>query len=197
MVTATMIGLTGSVSSGKSATLAAFERLGAETISADAVVHELLATDELREALVERWGEDVAPGGELDRSKVAAIVFQDPDELHWLESQLHPRVGSRIAAWREDLGPDAGLAVIEVPLLFESGMEGLFDAVVAVTAPRDLRAVRAEDRGMDELEGRDGRQLPEAEKAARSDFVIENDGSLDDLEAKLEALLPELKSARR
>ena len=192
-----MIGLTGSVSSGKSATLAALERLGAETISADAVVHELLATDELRDALAERWGDDVAPDGELDRSKVAAIVFQDPDELKWLESQLHPRVGARIAEWREGLGPDADLAVIEVPLLYESGMENLFDGVLAVTAPLELRTERAEGRGLGELEGRDGRQLPESEKAARSDFVVANDGSLEELEAKLEALLPELKSAGR
>jgi dephospho-CoA kinase len=192
-----MIGLTGSVSAGKSATLATLERLGAQTISTDAVVHELLATDELRGPLVERWGEKVAPNGELDRSKVAAIVFQEPDELAWLESQLHPRVGSRIAEWQQGLDPDLELAVIEVPLLFESGMEGLFDAVLAVIAPREMRAERAEGRGLGELEGRDGRQLTEAEKAARSDFVVTNDGTLSDLEAKLEALLPELKSAGR
>jgi dephospho-CoA kinase len=87
--------------------------------------------------------------------------------------------------------------VIEVPLLYESGMDGIFDAVLAVVAPRELRAERAAGRGLGELEGRDGRQLSEAEKAARSDFVVTNDGTIADLEAKLESLLPELKSAGR
>jgi len=87
--------------------------------------------------------------------------------------------------------------VNEVPLLFEAGMEGAFDAVLCVTAPLELRAERASGRGLEELEGRDGRQLTESEKAARSDFVVANDGSLEDLEAKLDALLPELKSAGR
>ena len=196
-MTATTIGLTGSVSAGKSSTLEALERLGAATISADAIVHELLASAEMRNALAARWGEEVARGGKLDRSKIAAIVFQDPDELAWLEAQLHPQVGARIAEWRRGLPPETELAVIEVPLLYESGMENLFDAVIAVTAPDSLRADRAGERGLAGLEGRDGRQLPESEKAARSDFVVANDGSLEELEAKLEALLPELKSAGR
>jgi dephospho-CoA kinase len=197
LVTATSIGLTGSVSAGKSSTLAALERLGAATISSDAIVHELLATDELRDALLARWGDRVAPNGELDRSRVGEIVFQDPDELRWLESQLHPRVGREIAEWREGLGPDVELAVVEVPLLFESGMDAAFDAVLAIVAPRETRAERAAARGLGELDGRDSRQLPESEKAARSDFVVTNDGTLEDLEDKLAALLPELKSARR
>jgi dephospho-CoA kinase len=191
------IGLTGSVSAGKSAALEAFERLGAATVSSDAIVHDLLASDELRDVLVERWGSEVAPEGTLDRSRVGEIVFRDHDELRWLESQLHPRVGQAIAEWREGLGPEVGVAVVEVPLLFESGMEGVFDAVIAITAPVEVRAERAEAKGIGELEGRESRLLPEAEKAARSDFVVANDGTVADLEAKLEALLPELSSARR
>ena len=191
------IGLTGSVSAGKSAALEALARLGAATVSSDAIVHDLLATDEMRGVLVDRWGDEVASGGELDRSKVAEIVFRDSDELSWLESQLHPRVGQAIAEWRERLGPEVRVAVVEVPLLFESGMEGVFDAVLAITAPLEVRAERADAKGLGELEGRESRLLPEAEKAARSDFVVANDGSVADLEAKLEALLPELESARR
>ncbi len=190
------IGLTGSTGAGKSSVLDILERLGAATISSDAVVHELLTTGELRDLLVERWGEEVAPGGEVDRSKIAAIVFRDPDELAWLESELHPRVGARVAAWRENVPAETAIAVNEVPLLFETGMEAAFDAVLCVIAPLEVRAERATGRGLAELEGRDGRQLPEAEKAARSDFVVTNDGSLDELENKLAALLPELKSAR-
>ena len=193
----TFIGLTGTTGAGKSSVLEIFERLGAATISSDAVVHEILTTGELRDLLIERWGDEVAPDGEVDRSKIAAIVFRDPDELAWLESELHPRVGGRVARWREELDPSVALAINEVPLLFEAGMEDAFDAVLCVTAPLDVRAERADGRGLGELEGRDGRQLPEAEKAARSDFVVANDGTLAELEAKLEALLPDLKSAGR
>jgi dephospho-CoA kinase len=188
------VGLTGTVAAGKSSALAALERLGAETASSDAMVHELLATDDLRDALVARWGEAVAPDGVIDRSRVAEIVFRDPDELAWLESQLHPRVGERIAAWRDALDPSSRVAVVEVPLLFESGMETLFDATLCVIAPREVREERAAGRGLAELGGRGGRQLDDEEKAARSDFVVANDGTPADLEAKLAELLPQLEA---
>ena len=192
-----IIGLTGTVGAGKSSALEALGQLGAATISSDAVVHELLATDELREALVARWGDGVAPNGTLDRSRVGEVVFRDPDELAWLESQLHPRVGARIAEWRREIDPSTGVAVAEVPLLFESGIEDLFDAVLCVTAPEELRRQRAQARGLGDLEARGGRQLSDEEKAARSDFVVANDGSLTDLEARLRELLPELERARQ
>jgi dephospho-CoA kinase len=190
------VALTGTVAAGKSSALDALRRLGAETISSDEIVHELLTTDELRDALVERWGQRVAPDGEVDRGRVGEIVFRDPGELEWLEAQLHPRVGERIASWRQGLAPDVRIAVVEVPLLFESRMESLFDAVVGVIAPPDVREHRAKGRGLGELGGRGGRQLSDEEKAARCDFVVSNDGSLADLEAKLADLLPKLESLR-
>jgi dephospho-CoA kinase len=193
-VSPAFVALTGTVAAGKSSALEALERLGAVTVSSDAIVHDLLATDELRDVLVERWGDSVAPNGAVDRSRVAEIVFRDPDELEWLESQLHPRVGERIATWRERLDPHVRVAVVEVPLLFESGMAPLFDAVIAVIAPRDVREERAAGQGLGELSGRGGRQLSDDEKAARSDFVVANDGTLADLEAKLAGLLPELEA---
>jgi dephospho-CoA kinase len=193
-VSPAFVALTGTVAAGKSSALEALERLGAETVSSDAIVHDLLATDDLRAALVERWGESVAPDGVVDRSRVAEIVFRDPDELEWLESELHPRVGERIAAWREGLDAEIPVAVVEVPLLFESGMEPLFDAVVSVIAPQAVREERAAGRGLGEVAGRGGRQLTDEQKAARSDFVITNDGSLADLEVKLGELLPELEA---
>lgn len=192
-----LIGLTGTVGAGKSTALEMLGELGAATISSDAVVHELLDTDELRELLVARWGERVTPAGRLDRSLVAALVFEDADELSWLEAQLHPRVGERIATWLTSVSEDAPLAAVEVPLLFEAGMEEMFDAILCVTAPAKLRAERAAARGLDDLAARDARQLSPEEKVARSDFVVENDGTPADLRAKLEALLPELAKARK
>lgn len=195
-MTPAFVGLTGTVAAGKTSALEALARLGAETISSDAIVRELLAGEELRDALVERWGAEVATDGAVDRDRVAEIVFRDRDELAWLESQLHPRVGERIASWRDELAPDVTVAVVEVPLLFESGMESLFDAVVGVVAPAEVRERRAAERGLGELAGRSGRQLSDEEKAARSDFVVTNDGSLAELEAKLAELLPELEGLR-
>lgn len=184
-----LIGLTGGIAAGKSEALRVFERLGAETISADEVTHELLGTDEVRSLLVDRWGDEVAPGGKIDRAKVAEIVFADPAELAWLESELHPRVGRRIAEWRQGLAPDTAVAVVEVPLLFETQMEPLFDATVAVVAPDEVREQRAADRDITALEGRSGRQLSQDEKAERATHVIVNDGSLAELEATISELM--------
>ncbi len=186
------IGLTGGIGSGKSEALAALERLGAATLSTDAVTHELLAGEELRDLLVERWGPDMAPGGEVDRAKIAEKVFGQPDELAWLESQLHPRVGGRVAEWRESLDPATEVAVVEVPLLFETGMEELFDSVIAVTAADEIRERRLEARGDPGLEGREQRQLDQDEKAARADHVVVNDGTIEDLERELADLFEKL-----
>jgi dephospho-CoA kinase len=186
------VGLTGGIGAGKSEALAAFERAGAAALASDRVVHELLHTAEMRDRLVERWGEDVAPDGEIDRERVAAIVFDSPEELAWLESQLHPAVGKRIEAWRVGLPADTTLAVVEVPLLFETGMEKAFDEVVCVVAADELRERRLAAMGLGGLEGRSARQLSQEEKAARATHVISNDGSLADLRARIADLAVEL-----
>ncbi len=186
------IGLTGAVASGKSEALAAFARLGAATLSSDAVAHELLGDSQVRERLVERWGGDVLVDGHVERARIGAIVFGRPDELAWLESVLHPLVGERIVEWRRSLSAGTPLAVIEVPLLFETGMEGFFDATVCVVADESTRAARAGDRGTELLEGRNSRQLSQDEKAARATHVISNDGSLAELQDQVARLVPAL-----
>jgi dephospho-CoA kinase len=195
MGTRSLIGLTGGIAAGKSETLRAFERLGAETISTDEVAHDLLRSPEMRARLTERWGDEIAPGGEVDRAKVAEIVFERPEDLAWLESELHPLVGAQVVAWAGALPGDAQVAVVEVPLLFEAGMDGLFDAVVAVVAPDELRAQREQGRDLAALEGRSGRQLSQQEKAERATHVIVNDGSLDDLEASVAELVERLTTS--
>src|SRR4051794_6267493 len=109
------IGLTGGMGAGKSEALSALAELGATTLSTDAVVHELLGTDEMRDALVERFGADIAPGGAVDRGKVGERVFADPSEREWLEEQLWPRVGQRVTDWRDEASGSQA-AVVEVPL---------------------------------------------------------------------------------
>ena len=186
------IGLTGGIAAGKSEALAAFERLGAATISSDAVVHELLEGEPLLSRLAERWGEEVAPGGRVDRGRIGEIVFADPGELKWLEAQIHPLVGERIGGWLASLPEGARVAVVEVPLLFESGMEGVFDTTVAVVASEAVRRERAAGRGTALVDEREARQLAQDEKAARAAHVVENDGSVEDLERELSALVAKL-----
>jgi dephospho-CoA kinase len=191
------VGLTGGIGAGKSETLAAFARLGAATVSSDELVHELLGRDDLRERLIERWGDEVAAGGEVDRSRVAAIVFERPEELTWLETQLHPLVAASVAAWRAELPPETEIAVVEVPLLFEAGMEDVFDTVVCVVADDEVRRRRAVERGLGEVDGRSGRQLTQAEKARRADHVVRNDGTLDELESEVAGLIHKLSEGSR
>ena len=188
------IGLTGGIGAGKSETLAAFERLGAATLSTDRVTHELLDDDRVRAALIERWGPEVAPGDGVDRNRVGEIVFSDPDELAFLEGVLHPRVGVHVLEWRENLGADVEVAAVEVPLLFEAAMEGAFDATVAVVAGDEIREARLRERGQPGLEEREGRQLDQAEKERRADHVIRNEGSIEELESKVRELIDQIKS---
>jgi dephospho-CoA kinase len=191
------VGLTGGIGSGKSEALAAFERLGAAVLSSDAVVHDLLGSEDVREQVAGRWGERVIVDGRVDRQAVAEIVFDKPDELAWLEGVLFPRVGERIAAWRSELekasnGPD--VAVVEVPLLFEAGIEDAFDTTVAVVAGEEERRRRAEERGHLGMGGRLARQLSEEEKASRADHVVVNDGTIVDLERSVGQLLDQHRS---
>jgi dephospho-CoA kinase len=186
------VALTGGLGSGKSTALAALERLGAATISADAVVHELYASAEVRDAVVARWGADVAPGGTVDRARVAARAFAAPEERAWLEGLIWPRVGARVAAWREEVerrDPPPPAAVVETPLLFEAGLEGLYDATIAVVADEEVRAARAAARGHAAVDERAARQLPQEEKARRATFVVRNDRTPQDLEVELSGVL--------
>jgi dephospho-CoA kinase len=186
------VGLTGGIGAGKSEALAAFERLGAATLSTDRVAHDLLDDNEVRAALVERWGEKIAPDGNVDRDMVGEIVFNDREQLDWLESVTHPRVGAHVLDWRQGLDPGVSVAVVEVPLLFEAAMEDAFDATVAVVADDEIRERRLRERGQPGLAGREDRQLDQAEKANRADHVLRNDGTLEELERAIADLLGEI-----
>ena len=189
---APFVGLTGGLGAGKSEALRLLGELGAATLSTDAVVHELLEGDDLRDELVARLGPEIAPGGRLERSRIAERVFGDEEARAWLEKTLWPRVGERVAAWRMEVGNDR-VAVVEVPLLFESGMEAAFDHTIAVVADEDVREERAAARGHASIAERAGRQLTQAEKADRADFTVRNDGSLEELKESLSQVLGKLE----
>ncbi len=187
------IGLTGGIAAGKSEALRAFGRLGAATLSSDAVVHELLESEPLRGRLAERWGPEVIADGGIDRTKIGEIVFADPEQLSWLEEQIHPLVQERTANWLFSLPGDTEFAVVEVPLLFEAGSDKVFDTTVAVVTGDEVRRERAAARGQVLVDEREARQLTQTEKAERAEHVVENDGSVEDLERALSALLEKLR----
>jgi len=189
------VGLTGGLGAGKSTALAALECLGAATLSTDAVVHELYATAEVRDVLVARWGEEVAPAGRIDRRAVAARAFATDDERAWLEAELWPRVRERVSAWRAEVDrrePPPRAAVVETPLLFEAGMEGIYDATIAVVADEDVRAARAAARGHAAVDERVARQLAQEEKSRRATFTVHNSATVEKLEQQLSSLLDRL-----
>ncbi|MGH3008270.1 MAG: dephospho-CoA kinase [Gaiellaceae bacterium] len=181
------VALTGAIAAGKSEALQAFARHGAAVISSDGVVHELYRDDaELQEELRDRWGERAFRGGEVDRAEIGRIVFADRDELAWLEAELHPRVRSAMSDWLARQTAD--VTVSEIPLLYETGGEARFDKVVVITAPAELRAERRGD-----VADREERLVPDEEKVRRADFAYVNDGSLEDLDAFVAAVLEELR----
>ena len=191
------VGLTGGIGAGKSEALAALERLGAATISADKVVHDLYEEPEVRAAVVARWGAEVAPEGRVDRSLVARFAFATDEDRHWLESLIWPRVGRRIGEWRaaeSSRTPAPPALVVETPLLFEAGLEANYDATIAIVADEAVRARRARARGHEALDERTARQLTQAEKAQRATYAVENSGSLRELEQELSGVLAKLKS---
>ena len=191
------VGLTGGIGAGKSEALAALSRLGAATISTDRVVHDLYEDPAVRDAVVDRWGPSVVVDGRVDRRAVAKFAFASDEERGWLEGLLWPLVGERVAAWRAAESARGAVAlVVETPLLFEAGLEGNYDATIAIVADEEVRAARAGARGHEALDERTARQLSQAEKASRATYAVENSGSLRELEQELSGVLAKLSLER-
>lgn len=189
------VGLTGGIGVGKSTALDALERLGASVLSTDRVVHELYESADVQALVIERFGADVALRGTIDRAAIAERAFATPEDRAWLEEVLWPRVGARIATWRDELerlSPPPRVAVVEVPLLFESEMEQAFDATIAIVSDEQVRHDRASTRDHRSLDERTARQLPQEEKAARATYVVANNGTVEELERALSAVLENL-----
>lgn len=190
------VAITGGIGAGKSTALAAFRAHGAATVSSDEIVHHLLAADDsVRTALVAFFGEGIlGEDGRPDRSRIAAVVFNDPDALAFLEGLLHPLVSREYLEWRRRLAevdPPPNVCVTEVPLLYESGGESRFDRVVVITAPRQLR----EQRRRVPLDNRDVRLIDDREKVKRADFHYVNTGTPEDLDAWVAGVIDTLMRA--
>jgi dephospho-CoA kinase len=194
------VGLTGGIGSGKSTALAALERLGCAVLSTDAVVHDLYGSSEVIAAVTDRFGADIAPDGVVDRALLAERAFAGAEGREWLEQLLWPKVGERMAEFRaaaEAGDPPPRAIVVEVPLLFESGLDRGYDATIAVIADEALRAERAGRRGHRALDERAARQLSQEEKAARSTYVVVNDGDIGELDQKLSVVLDKITSGAK
>ncbi len=190
------IGLTGGIGAGKSTALDALERLGAACLSTDRVVHELYGSPDVRDAVVNRFGPEVLSDAGIDRGALAAKAFATDEGRHWLEELLWPRVGARMMAWRreqEHADPPPRALVVEVPLLFESGLDRGYDATIAVIADETVRHERASGRGHQALGERTARQLTQEEKSQRATYTVVNDGTEAALAAKLSAILDTLQ----
>jgi dephospho-CoA kinase len=192
------VAVTGSFASGKSTFVRLLGELGAEMVSADEIVHDLLAEDaETIARVVERFGEDVLGERGVDRRLLGRKVFGDPEALQDLEDVLHPLVRRETDRRIEASGAD--LFVAEIPLLFEGGRSGAFDCTVAVVVPEERRRAWAAERGVDEaaLRAIEERQLSQEEKARRADVVVQNDGDLDKLRRQAEELRERISRERR
>jgi dephospho-CoA kinase len=189
------VGLTGGLGAGKSTALAELAALGAAVLSSDAVVHELYDTAGVADAVRERFGSGVFAGERVDRGALARRVFASEDDRRWLEQLLWPMVARRAQEFHEQASrsePPPPAAVVEAPLLFESGAASRYQATIAVVADDALRAARIASRDQAALASREARQLPQAEKARRATYVVVNDGSLEELRASLADVLEQL-----
>ena len=188
-----VVALTGGIGSGKSAVCREFSRLGAAIVDADALAREVVApgSEGLRE-VVELLGPEVCrEDGSLDRPRVAALVFQDPERRAALEGIIHPRVRERLTARVAGLVRAARheLLVLDIPLLFETGREQVYEQVIVVSCPTEQRVKRlVQQRGLaeEDVRARIAAQLSLTEKAERADLVIDNSGSRAVLRAQVE-----------
>ena len=192
------VALTGGIATGKSHVRAQLEALGVPTIDSDVLAREAVTPGSAGfDAVIRRFGPDIVdPSGALDRRKLAGIVFQDPQARHDLEAIVHPVVRQATEAWFASLDPRQPFAVADIPLLFETGRDADFDAVIVTACDPDtqVRRVITRDRVTEaEARQRIAAQLPLAEKVRRADYVITTDGSPADTDRQVrevyEALL--------
>ena len=189
-----VIGLLGGIGSGKSSVAAAFARRGARVIVGDDIGHQALKQSEIKEQLVRRWGRDVLDErDEIDRRKVAGIVFHDPAQRQDLEAIVFPWIGRRVEEEVRKAQDDPGVrfVVLDAAVMLEAGWARVCDKLVFIDAPPAVRQMRvAEQRGWatHDLEARESAQLPLTAKRARADHVLENSASLENLERQVDHL---------
>ena len=186
-----VIGLTGSIGMGKSTTARFFAEAGVPVHDADSAVHRLYASDAA--AIIEAEFPGVSGAQGIDRDKLAKRVLSDPDALRRLEGIIHPLVRRQEVQFLDEVGrAGAPIAVLDIPLLFETGADRRVDTVVVVTAPAEVQRIRALGRtGMTEekFQALLAKQMPDAEKRRRADFVVDTSKGFDFARAQVHAIL--------
>ena len=191
------IALTGGIATGKSHVLDQFRKRGVPCLDADLLTHGVeSAGTEATQAIAARFGDVLAADGAVDRQKLAPLVFADPGARRDLEAIVHPAVYRAIAAGLRAFELLGGypLAVVDVPLLYETGHAPDFDRVIVMACPPEVQIARLIERGMSDAEARQriAAQWPTEEKAARADFVIRTDGSVEETDEQVDTILRSL-----
>jgi dephospho-CoA kinase len=194
MLKSKKIAVTGGLAAGKTSVCRILQELGAYTISADEIVHQLLSPhSELGKQIVEIFGQSIITNAAFDRKKIAEHVFADPKKLQKLEHLLHPAVLKTIQQTYQNVltHTPPPLFVAEIPLLFEISAEEWFDTIVVVTAPESLAKERfktASGYPDEQFLLRSQRQMPVEEKIRKADYIIYNDGSISHLKTQVKTL---------
>lgn len=197
-----VVGIVGGIASGKSRVAECFRLRGAAVLNADAAGHQVLTQPEVIAELVARWGPGILDAaGQVSRKQVAAIVFAPGNEAEraFLNQLTHPRIGQLLAEQIAALQAESQshLAILDAALLLEAGWDEICDLVIFVDTPDATRLSRAHARGWDEAElaRREATQLSLAEKRRLADLVLDNSGSLADLQAQVDRLIAQLPNS--
>ena len=195
-----LLGIIGGIGSGKSTASALFRQFGATVISADDIGHQVLLLPDIKEAVRRRWGSVVfGEDGEIDRRKLAEVVFADGNELVYLKSLTHPLIAEEVHRQREE-HKQSGVpfCLLDAPLLLESGWASMVDQIFFVSAPAEERWGRVKSRGWSEAEWkqRESAQLSVEEKVRQAHIVLDNSGDTDHLRTQVETIIQTLREQR-
>ena len=195
-----LIGLTGGMGCGKSSALRLFAEIGMQTLDSDSICHQLYSDKESKifQDMKARWGDRIlSTNGNIDRCAVAKLVFPDSKEREWLNSLLHPAVLQKGREIYENSNKTD--TIFDVPLLFEVGWDKHFDTVLTVWTEPTLRLARLKKRGMeeDEIDKRDRSQLSPELKMEKADYVIINNGTLEQLKQQCKIIINRLNKVKK
>ena len=190
-----LFAIIGGIGSGKSTASMMFQQWEAAVINADAIGHQVLLLPDVKKSVQKRWGAAVfGEGGEIDRQKLAAIVFADATELAYLKTLTHPLIAEEVHRQRKKHEQNGvQLCLLDAPLLLESGWEHMVDQIIFVSASAETRWCRVKNRGWlkTEWQQREAAQLPVEEKNRRADIILDNSGDTDNLRVQVDMLVRE------
>ncbi len=191
------IGLTGGIGAGKSTVSAFFAKNGAKIISSDTIAQELLDRPDIQTQLIEIFGSEVVKEGKVDRKYLSEEVFLEPDLRLKLEAIIHPEVRKRVIE-EFRITPEGEIAINEVPLLFEVGLDSHYDLIISVISDKEKRIQRTTQRGLSRADtvARMSAQVEDDERIAKSDIVIENDGDLLELEQRVKEVWRQISASK-